>query len=1005
MKRLLLLFVAAIAVAVSAAAQSTVSGQVVSADDNEPIIGATVAITGTSVATVTDVNGRFTITKVPAGATTVTVNYVGMVGQTVTISPNMVIALQGDANQLDEVVVTGYGSTRKAAFTGAASVVGPETIEKNSDFNFVKSLEGAVTGFTRNTSTSMPGQWSSVFVRGMGSLSSSSQPLYVVDGIPVNSTADNMYGSNDDNTNNNSFDPMAAYNPNDIESVTVLKDAAATAIYGSRAANGVIVITTKKGGNSKFQLNLEIKQGLTAVANNNMKYANASQTMDLFARGFAARYGYTYDEAYDYLANSYFGWDGVSSYNWADKVTRTAYFQEYNVSFNGTNGGTNYFASLNYTDNDGVIINSSNMRYGGRLNIDTTYKWFMAGVNASYSYSKNNAFSQSTSGSFSNPMVSAVTNMDPFTPFYTADGQYAYINYYNPLAVNDEDLGDLNQTTNQTINMNPWLRVSLPYGIWIKTNFGANIIDQSQYNYWSAVYNPQGMDYNGLGQKYDSRHSTLTWTNTIGWDWTFNKVNDVSVLLGQEMQRYDMHYTYVCGMDFPFADSGMRDLATAGSWSDSEYYAEESRLASYFIDAHYAYDNRYYLSASFRRDGSSVFGSDKRWGNFWSVGAKWRMSQEKFFEPVSPTITNAALRISYGTVGNQALPSLYASRGYYTLGYNYNGVPGMVPAQVANPDLSWETSRKFDVGFDLSFINRVHMTFDFYNEDTSDALYSVPVSMTTGFSSVYKNIGKMRNTGIEYGINATVFTNKDIAVNVFGNLTWNKNRVVKLADGAIEGTYRIIEEGHPYYQFYMKEYAGVNKENGKPMWYLNEEGDETTEDYTAAAKRYVGSADPKVYGAFGVSFRGYGFDASAQFNYRIGGKVYDAGARFTGRGMSFYTPLEDIVKNSWTEDNPNAEYPQYIYGDPYYATQTSSRWLMNGSYLRFSNLTIGYTLPQKITRKACMEKVRFFTNFDNIHTWTASSFTGYNPDTYANGVIAFQYPAVFTFTGGVQITF
>ena len=478
----------------------------------------------------------------------------------------------------------------------------------------------------------------------------------------------------------------------------------------------------------------------------------------------------------------------------------------------------------------------------------------------------------------------------------------------------------------------------------------------------------------------------------------------INLLLGQEMMRRTYWQEFYSGQDFPFAGDGMRDLSTAGSWGDSSYYKEQSRLASYFGDFHYSYDNRYYLSASFRRDGSSIFGNDKRWGNFWSVGGKWRLTQEEWLKG-NRLLTNAALRASYGTVGNQSLGSVYAARGLYRLGFNYAGKPGMVPSQVANPDLSWETSRKFDVGFDLSLLNRVHFTFDFYNEDTSDALYSVPLSYTTGLGSWYKNIGKIRNRGIEFGVNGTAFYTNDVAVNVFANITWNRNEVIKLADGSVESTYTIIEEGRPYRQFYMPEYAGVNPENGKALYYKGTEGDEVTENYFEAGKRYVGSADPKVFGAFGFSANAYGFDASMQFNYRLGGKVYDSGHKFTGWGMDMRTPLEKVVTDSWTPENPGGKYPQYIYGDPYNTMANSTRWLMSGNYLRLSNITFGYTVPAKLTRRFFVQKLRVYTTFDNVHTWTASDFTGYNPETYSSGVIAWQYPAVFTFTGGVQVTF
>ncbi|MDE7474067.1 MAG: TonB-dependent receptor [Duncaniella sp.] len=982
------------------AQNQTVSGTVTSAENGEPLIGATVMGVGTKIGTSTDIDGNFTLT-LPSTVTKLQVSYVSMKTTDVTIVPgHLNIALE-NANTLSEVVVTGYGVQRKAAFTGAASVLDGDVIEKKSDVNFVKSLEGSVTGFQYNNSTSAPGLFGTVYVRGMSSLSSSSQPLYVVDGMPVNSDYEGL-----SSTNNNYFDPMAAYNPNDIESVTVLKDAAATAIYGSRAANGVIIITTKKGGEGKFNLNVDIKQGFTSMANNNMKYANAATTMDLFAKGYAARTGRSYNDAYDIILNNV-GWDGVTDTDWVDAVTRKGYYQDYNISFNGTSGSTNYYGSIGYVDSEGLVINSGNTRYSGRVNVDTKYKYFSAGVNASLSWSKNNNFSQATNGSMTNPLVGAVSSMLPFDPVYNEDGTYYGAGQiYNPVAVNDKKLGDLNEVTNQTINANPWLRIDLPFGIWIKTNFGANLVDQTEYNYWSAIYNPQGANYNGLGQQYKSRISTLTWTNTIGWNKTFDEKHVIDLLLGQECQRYDYHYDYYSKTDFPFASSGMRDMTTAGSDNGSEYYRAESRLASYFVDAHYSYDNRYYLSASYRRDGSSVFGSSNRWGNFWSVGGKWRFSQEGFLNNAT-WLSNGAFRISYGTVGNQSLPSLYASRGYYAAGYNYNETPGMVPVQISNPDLTWETSRKFDVGLDLSLFNRVNLTFDYYNDVTADALYSVPLSMTTGLKSTYKNIGKIRNRGVELGLNGVAFTNRDVTVSLFANLTWNQNRVIKLADGSVEGTYSIIEEGHPYRQFYMPEYAGVNPENGMALYYLNAEGDETTEDYTAAAKRYVGSAEPKVYGAFGVNAKAYGFDFSMQFNYRLGGKVYDTGHSFTGWGMSLMTPLQTVADNSWTPETPDAKYPQYIYGDPYKSTSSnySSRWMMNGSYLRLSNITFGYTIPANITKKALISKCRIYTSFDNVHTWTASDFIGYNPETYSSGVIAWQYPAAFTFTGGIQLTF
>ena len=920
--------------------------------------------------------------------------------QEVAIRPQVKITLKSDSEVLDEVVVTGYGIQRKASFTGAASMVGQDVIAKKNDANFVKALEGAVPGVQMNNSTGIPGAWGAVFIRGRSSLNSGTQPLYIIDGVPINSDNEGM-----SETNNKFLDPMASLNAADIENVTVLKDAAATAIYGSRAANGVIVITTKKGSQGKFNINLDIKQGFVSMGNNNMEFANAEQTMKLFANGYQARYGGSWQEAYDYLADEFFEWDRKSSYDWVDKATRKGYHQDYNINAQGRTGSTGYYFSLGYMDTEGLVIGSDMQRYSGRLNVDSKFNIFTFGASTSYSYAVQNGFSQSTGGSMSSPMVAAISSMLPLYPFYNEDGSYANVTAYNPLALYDKDKGEINEVTSQTINLSPYLQIDFGKGIYAKTTFGANIIDLREYNYWSAIYNPQGMNYNGLGQQYNSRSTVLTWNNILGWNYTFDKKHHINLMLGQEMQRKSYFYEYYSGSDFPFADSGMRDLTTAGSWNDSEYYKREARLASYFADAHYSYDDKYYISGSFRRDGSSVFGANNRWGNFWSVGAKWRITGEDFLKD-NPILTNATLRASYGTVGNQDI-DWYAARGFYEAGANYGGVPGMTPESIANPNLTWEVSKKFDIGFDLSFINRIHLTFDYYNETTDDALFEVPLSMTTGLSETFQNIGSIRNRGIEVAVNASIIQNRELTWSVYANLTWNKNEVVKLStpDPIEPNNFSIIEEGHPYRQFYMKEYAGVDRETGKPMWYLNKEGDETTTAYNDAAKRYVGSAEPKVLGGFGTSLNWKNIDFSATFNYRLGAKVYDSGASFTGFGMSFRTPLKEVALNSWTEDNKDAKYPQYIYGDPNNSTSTSSRFLYSGNYLRIGNLTLGYTIPSKWTKKAFIQKLRAYVSVDNLYTFTASDFIGYSPETYASGVIAWQYPVTRTFIGGIQVTF
>ena len=612
------------------------------------------------------------------------------------MKPTLNVVLESDTEVLDEVVVTGYGVQRKASFTGAASIVGKDVLAKKNDANFVKALEGTVPGIQMNNSSSMPGVWGSIYVRGRGSLNSGTQPLYVIDGMPIDSDRDD---NSFNYSSNNTLDPMAALNPADIENITVLKDAAATAFYGSRAANGVSIVTTKKGSEGKFNINLDVKQGFVSMANHNMDFASAQQTMNLFANGLTAAQGGDWQENYDFLADDYFGWDRKSSYDWMDAISRKGYYQDYNLNMQGRTGSTGYYVSLGYLSTDGLLIGSDLERLTGPLNLDSKYKCPTVGVNTSYSYSTQNGFSLSTAGSMSSPITAAISSQTPMSPFYDEEGNYANVNNYNPLALMDEKAGEINETTLQTINLNPYFQVDFGKGIYAKTTLGVNVNERREYQYWSALYNPQGMDYNGLGQQMNAKSTVVTWNNIIGWNYTFAEKHDVGVMLGQEMQKKSYFYDYYAKSDFPFAASGMRDLTTAGTEQGSEYYKKEARLASYFLDAHYSYEDKYYLSGSFRRDGSSVFGSDSRWGNFWSVGGKWRASSEEFLSG-NEVITNATLRASYGTVGNQDI-DWYAARGFYSSGYNYNQTPGMRPTSIPNTALTWEVSKKFDVGFDL----------------------------------------------------------------------------------------------------------------------------------------------------------------------------------------------------------------------------------------------------------------------------------------------------------------
>lgn len=499
-------------ISIAMAQVSKVTGVVISEEDNLPIVGASVLIKGTNTGTVTDIDGKFTLGNIPANAKKVIISFIGMQSRELDIKPELNVILKSDTEVLDEVVVTGYGVTKKSTFTGAANVAGSTTLESRTDANFMKALEGSMPGVQMNNSTSMPGAQANVYIRGESSVNSGTQPLYIIDGMPMNSDTDAETASY-----NRAFNPLANINTADIESVTVLKDANATAIYGSRAANGVIVITTKKGQEGAMHIDLDIKQGFTNIAPNNFSFCNAQQTADLFARGLVNSdpEKYTYESAMAKIKSDY-NWDGTQNYDWLDAITRTGYYQDYNISFSGGNGKTRYYASLGYLNQEGVAINSDMKRYSARLNLETSYKWFNFGFNTSFALADMDAFSQSTGGSYSNPFVSATLKATPLDPFYNEDGSYNTSISYNPLAVYDKEAGDIYNTKTTTINLNPYFAINFGKGFILKTSLGINSYGTRQYDFWSW-YNNQGASDNGRGTQYNSNTTTITWTNTLNW--------------------------------------------------------------------------------------------------------------------------------------------------------------------------------------------------------------------------------------------------------------------------------------------------------------------------------------------------------------------------------------------------------------------------------------------------------------------------------------------------------
>ena len=872
------------------------------------------------------------------------ISYIGMQTQEVAIKPN--------AQLIDEVVVTGYGVTKKAAFTGSAQTVDNKDLMKKTDANFMKSLEGSVAGLQVNSLTGQPGAYASTTIRGVGAMNSGTEPLYV-----IAIYTDKMGAYNKAGTGDMAASPMANINPNDIESITVLKDATATAIYGARAANGVIVVTTKKGslGKARFNVNAKVGTSFVGKIDHNYRTTNLDKYKEIWTEGLTnAGYdgedGMTSAEWLNAYVMDWYNVDltqNIKSVDWLKEILQNGFSQEYDISAQGGNENLRYYISGGY---------------------------------------------------FQNPIV-AVYDIRPFEQVRNEDGTYNTNVNYNPVAINDKEKGDKRNQKQITLVVNPYFTYNIIDGLTWKTNAGLSLIDLDEF-FYSSIYNPQYSGSGMLGQRNQERATTLTITNTVNFNRTFKDMHHLNVLLGQEAQKISYRTIYAAASGYP--SDAVFELDNASKPTGAGSSTKASTLSSFFMNAEYNLNDKYYLSGSFRYDGSSRFGVNNKWAPFWSIGAKYRISNESFMENTKSWLTDLTIRGSYGTVGNQDI-GYYAAMGLY-----YNGKPGAIPYQIANPDLKWETVAKADIGIHAVFFERLTLEVDYYNQRTKDMIFDVPLSYTTGFGSILKNVGEMENKGIEFLINANVLRNKDFSWDVRFTGTANKNKIIKLAtEKPIENTLTIRKVGEAYNTFYMPEYAGVDPETGEAMWYKGQEGDEKTKNVNEAGQRIVGSADPKFYGGFGMNFKYKGFDFSFDTSFTLGNKVYNSGFAFDMQvGHYFLGPVSNYVyDNRWQKPGDITDVPKFVAGDNSGAETNSSRFLMNGSYLRMKSMVLGYTLPKNLMNKVAIDNLRVYISADNLFTITAKDFIGFDPQTRSTGMQSWAYPVPRNIMFGLNLSF
>ena len=1073
-KRLTLFFVSLFLFVGSALAQTKVSGTVLSQEDGQPIIGAAVQVTGTSTGMLTDVNGRFSLT-LPEGSKTLTISYLGYESKTVNAKNGMRVFLKADVAALDEVIVVAYGTQKKSAFTGSAAQVDAKAIEAHVSSNVANSLAGAAPGVQVINSSGDPTSSSpTIRIRGVGSMSAGNNPLIVLDGMPYDGALNSI-------------------NPNDVESMTVLKDASASAIYGARGANGVVLITTKKGRNQDAEIRFDAKWGSNSrlipqydVIDNPGQYYEAhfqqlynSQIYNGKTAGEAYAFAnknlydqnngglgyqiFTVPEGENLIGtnmklnpNAKLGYsDGEYYYtpdNWYDEAFHNSFRQEYNVSLSGVTDKLNYYASAGYLKDGGIVNNSDMQRYTARLNVDyQVKKWLKVGTNMAFSHRDANQPSYSSSWGSSGNIFYICNMIAPIYPLYvrdaqgnikTEDGRTVYdsnntnfkrANFVGN-AVRDNEV---NRTKTYYDNFDgKFSAVITPIeGLTLSANLAVSARNSRENDLSSTFGSASATD--GGAYLYHFRFFNVTNQYLANYRTDFaNNTHHLDVLAGYE--QYKHKYQYMYGSNDHLFNPYIGELGNAAGSDNKQMnsFTHNYMTEGYLARIQYDYQEKYFLSTSYRRDASSRFAPGHRWGNFYSFGLAWEMSKEKFLKDVK-WIDMLKLKASYGEQGNDAIgtaagsASTSSTSGWFTpyadqYEASYADGYSLVLKYKGNEELTWEKSKAINVGVDFSlFKGRLSGTLEYFNRKTSDLLYYKPVPLSAGNpTGEYPiNVGKITNKGIEFNLIGTIIKTNDIVWTANLNLTHYKNTIDELDESVRENgikysTY-IYEEGGSLYDAYMFKYAGVDKETGQALYYYKEKdenGNETGRDLTTAnfsqADKYnCGSVLPKLFGGFGTTLNAYGFDLSAQFQFQLGGKIYDGSYQALmhtqdAAGQAWH---KDALK-AWTPENRNTDVPR-LDGDTQVGQSAVDRFQISSNYLSLNNATLGYTFPKKLIAPLTLTSLRVYVAGENL--FVLSKRKGLDPRyslgiggyTSGSGLNTNSYSAMRTITAGVTVSF
>ena len=1073
-------------------AQKTVTGKVIDGETGEPVIGASVLVQGTTLGKSTDIEGNFTIQNVPNSAKNLRVTFVGMKEQIVAIKPKLRIYLQSMSTKIDETVVVAFGKTTKEAFTGSATTIKSEDIAQTQSTNALDAIRGKSAGVQMTTPSGQPGTSDpTIVIRGITSIYAGNSPLIVVDGAV-------FHGG------------MNELNSADIESVTVLKDAASNALYGARGANGVIMVTTKSAKRGQEgKITLDAKWGSNSRASR--RYKTINSPAQYYEQYYQALYNYAVDHneadphawannnliygnlglgynVYNVPAGQYMigtngklnpnatlgntvSFNGEDYYLTPDNAWKELYQnglrQEYNLTAQNASQNGTFYMSMNYLNNEGITRNSGYERINGRLKADSQIKsWLKVGANLTFTHyetkQRGDDGTEDTGSSFS-----WAQSVAPIYPLYVRDGngnirwnQEANAPYYdfgrgdnaglirstfnnvNPMA---SAYLDKNQADGNTFNGNAFAEIRFLKDFKFTSTNTVNLYEQRATGMTNAFYG-QYANLNGELTKEHARSYAYSFSQVLDWTHRFG-LHDVAVMVGHESDLFNS-YSLSATKQNMFSPDNL-ELNGAITNVSSSSSASRYNTEGFFGRAMYNYDEKYFGSVSYRRDGSSRFHPSHRWGGFGSIGGAWIISKEEWF-PKTPYLNYLKIKASYGENGNDNIGNYLYTNTYRVV--DSNGTPALLPSVQGNKNITWEKSHNFNAGFEFEmFKSRLRGDVEYFYRKTTDMLFSHPNPTSFGWSSYYDNVGDMRNQGVEISLDGDIISTKDLTWTLFANATAYSNKIKYLsADNInlnVEGYNGFVSSdqfygvGKSLFTYYLPKWAGVNKETGAAQWWktvtvnkVDADGnpiaktdkngdpiiDETTgepvyeteqqrvktEKYTEATDYLCGTALPDLYGGFGTSFTWKGFDFAINFSYQIGGKVYDSGyASLMGsiqtgsRGSAMHADL----LNAWTPENANSNIPRYVVGDMD-QNASSDRFLVNGSYLAINNINIGYTLPTALTRRLDLDKVRVYFSADNVALW--SKRQGLDPrQSIGGGTSAVTYSPIRTLSGGISVTF